>query len=171
MVFTRLFKGKLLKNKHYFARQFNIVYCLKKSHPRPLPSASFPQGFKSLKVLDIWLQEVGAKKHLNGTSKSEQTNTHTDKSIYRKHLPRGPMLWKSGVTIWVLSHFHPNLRFWASSQFEFFVQTFFCCDFFCWNFFFVEKTRFVKKVVDEKSFLVTSHYRHYYHIGWKVCMF
>ena len=46
----------------------------------------------------VW--EVGAKRHINDTSKSEQTDrqtdTHTDtlmdKSTYRKHRPRGPML-------------------------------------------------------------------------------
>ena len=45
--------------------------------------------------MDIRLREVGAKRRLNGTSKSEQTDTQTDrktdrrmdKSTYRKHCP------------------------------------------------------------------------------------
>ena len=79
---------------------------------RPLPNKNvqiwdhffpllLPKDSESLKILDIWLWEVGAKKLLNGTSKSEQTNkqthTHMDKSTYRMHRPRGPMLWKSGI--------------------------------------------------------------------------
>ena len=44
-------------------------------------------------------QEVGAKRLLNGTSKGNrrthgQTDTQMDNSTYRKHQPRGPMLWK-----------------------------------------------------------------------------
>ena len=58
----------------------------------------FPKDSESLKILDIRLREVGAKRQLNGTSKSEQTDRQTDKrtdiSTYRKHRPRGPMLWK-----------------------------------------------------------------------------
>ena len=33
---------------------------------------------ESLKIWDIRFQEVGTERLLNGTSKSEQTNTHTD---------------------------------------------------------------------------------------------
>ena len=55
----------------------------------------FPKDSESLKILDIWLREVGAKRTLNGTSKvNTQTHTHIDKSTYWKHRPRGPMLWK-----------------------------------------------------------------------------
>ena len=59
----------------------------------------FPKDSESLKILDIRLREVGAKRPLNGTSKvNRQTDTHThrhmDKSTYRKHRPKGPMLWK-----------------------------------------------------------------------------
>ena len=58
----------------------------------------FPKDSKSLTILDIPLLEVGAKRCLNGTSKSEQTDRQTDnhsnKLNYRKHRPRGPMLWK-----------------------------------------------------------------------------
>ena len=71
-------------------------------------SLLFPKDSESLKILDIRFQEVGAKRPLNGTSKvnrhtdgqtDRRTHTHTDrrtdKSTYRKHRPRGPMLWKS----------------------------------------------------------------------------
>ena len=59
----------------------------------------FPKDSESLKILDIRLREVGAKRPLNGTSKVNrqtdgQTHTQTDISTYRKHRPRGPMLWK-----------------------------------------------------------------------------
>ena len=59
----------------------------------------FPKDSESLKILDIRLWEVGAKRPLNGTSKvythtDGQTDRQTDISTYRKHRPRGPMLWK-----------------------------------------------------------------------------
>ena len=44
--------------------------------------------------MDIRRWEVGAKRRLNGTS-NRRTNRQTDISTYRKHRPRGPMLWKS----------------------------------------------------------------------------
>ena len=56
-------------------------------------SLLFPKDSKSLKTLGIQLWEVGTKRHLNGTSKvnrhtDTQTDTHVDKSTYRKHRPR-----------------------------------------------------------------------------------
>ena len=59
----------------------------------------FPNDSESLKILDIRLREVGAKRPLNGTSKvngetDTHTHTQTDKSTYRKHRPRGPILGK-----------------------------------------------------------------------------
>ena len=40
----------------------------------------FPKDSESLKIFDIQLREVGAKRPLNGTSKvNRQTNTHTDR--------------------------------------------------------------------------------------------
>ena len=56
---------------------------------RPLPNKNvqmwdqffpllFPKDSEPLKILDIWLREVGAKIPLIGTSKSEQTHTQTD---------------------------------------------------------------------------------------------
>ena len=58
----------------------------------------FPKDSESLKILDIRLQEVGAKKTFKRYLKSEhtekQTDRQTDISTYRKHQNRGPMLWK-----------------------------------------------------------------------------
>ena len=59
----------------------------------------FPKNYESQKFLDIQLREVKAKIPLKGTSKvNRQTDKQTDKnmdiSTYRKHRPRGPMLWK-----------------------------------------------------------------------------
>ena len=59
----------------------------------------FSKDSKSLKILDIRLREVGAKRPLNGTSKVNththtQTDRQTDISTYRKHRPWGLMLWK-----------------------------------------------------------------------------
>ena len=70
-----------------------------------------PKDSESLKILDIQLQEVGAKGPLNGTSKvSRHTDGHTDRrthgqtaiSTYRKHRPRGPMLWKEQCAIYTV---------------------------------------------------------------------
>ena len=49
--------------------------------------------------MEIRLRDVGAKRRLNGTLKvnrhtDTQTHGRTDISTYRKHRPRGPMLWK-----------------------------------------------------------------------------
>ena len=41
----------------------------------------FPKDFEYLKILDIQLWEVGAKKHLNDTSK---VNRHTDTQMDRQ---------------------------------------------------------------------------------------
>ena len=64
----------------------------------------FPKDSESLKILDIRLREVWAKKRLHGTSKvnrqtDKQTDKQTDILIYRKHQPRGPMLWKNIMKI------------------------------------------------------------------------
>ena len=58
-----------------------------------------PKDSENLKSLDIWLQEVGAKRPVNRVRKcdgqtNKQTDTHTDISTYRKNRPRGPILWK-----------------------------------------------------------------------------
>ena len=45
----------------------------------------FPKDSKSLKIFDIRLREVGAKRRLNGTSKvNRQTNTRTDRQTHRQ---------------------------------------------------------------------------------------
>ena len=45
----------------------------------------FPNNFESLKILDIRLREVGAKKTLNGTSKvNRHTDGHTDRRTHRQ---------------------------------------------------------------------------------------
>ena len=41
----------------------------------------FPKDSKSLKILDIRLRKVVAKRHLNGTSK---VNRHTDTQTHRQ---------------------------------------------------------------------------------------
>ena len=65
---------------------------------RPLFPLIFPKDSESLEILDIQLGEVGAKRPLNGTSKvNRHTNTHMDILTWRKHRPRGPMLWKWSV--------------------------------------------------------------------------
>ena len=66
---------------------------------RPFFSLLFPKDSESLKIFDIRLWEKGAKRPLNGASKvnrhrDKQTHTHMAISTYRKHRPRGPMLWK-----------------------------------------------------------------------------
>ena len=63
----------------------------------PFKRLFFPKDSESLKILDIRLREVGAKRQLNDTSKvnthtDTQTDRQTDISTYRKHRPRGPML-------------------------------------------------------------------------------
>ena len=54
-------------------------------------------SFHYLQILDNQLQEMGAKKCLNNTSKvsrrtDRQTDTRTNISTHRKHRPRGTML-------------------------------------------------------------------------------
>ena len=64
-------------------------------------SLLFPKDSESQIFLDIKLWEVGAKRRFNSTLKVNtrknkhthgQTDTNRDKSTYRKHRPRGPML-------------------------------------------------------------------------------
>ena len=66
----------------------------------------FPKDSESLKIFDFRLWEVWAKRPLNSTSKvNRQTHGQTDRqmdiSIYRKHWPRGPMLWKLKIIRWL----------------------------------------------------------------------
>ena len=66
----------------------------------------FPKDFKFKRILDIQLQEVGATRRLNSTPK---VTRQTDKSTYRKHRPKGPMLWKVGTKLFYKKFIH----FWA----------------------------------------------------------
>ena len=66
-----------------------------------------PKDSESLNILDILIWEVGTKIRLNGTSKVNwQADTHMDKLTYRKHWPRGPMLWKN--TFCMSGHLSPT---------------------------------------------------------------
>ena len=94
------------QKKTFFARRFLIFFKQKCSNMRPLLSITFPKDSESLKIFDIRLREVGAKRPLNGTSKVNththtqtdrrtdgqtdgQTDRQTDKSTYRLNRPRG----------------------------------------------------------------------------------
>ena len=52
----------------------------------------FPKDSESLKILDIRLREVNRQ---TDRQTDRRTDRRTDKSTYRKHRPRGPMLWKA----------------------------------------------------------------------------
>ena len=96
-------KGESAKNNfccavildHFQAKQFQTW-----DHFFPL---LIPKDSKSLISLQSVLQEVGAKRCFNGTSKSErrdgqihgQTNTGTNKSTYRLNQLRGLIQWKA----------------------------------------------------------------------------
>ena len=63
------------KKKLFFARRFQTTFKQKCSNLKPLLSITFPKDSKSLKILDIRLREVEAKRRSNGASK---VNTRTD---------------------------------------------------------------------------------------------
>ena len=86
---------------------------------RPLPNKNaqicdhfftllFPKDSKYLKNIGHSTAGSGSKKTFERYLKSEQTDTRTDgqtdKLTYRKHRPRGPMLWKytRAVYFWKL---------------------------------------------------------------------
>ena len=80
-------EGKIRSKTNF--TPFIIESCQIWDHFFPL---LFPQ---SLEMLDIWLQEVGAEKRLNGTSKvNRRTDTQRDISTCRNNRPRGLFLWK-----------------------------------------------------------------------------
>ena len=70
---------------------------------RPLLSITFPQGFRISKNIGHPTSGSGGKKTVKRYLKSEQTHLQTDGSTdrrtdistYRKHRPRGLMLWQS----------------------------------------------------------------------------
>ena len=103
VVSTMFCKAKSAKKTNFFLRgnfrQLSNKNVQMLDHFFPL---LFPKDSESLKIFDIRLQEVGAKRPLNSTSKvNKQTNIRTDSqtdiSTYRKHRPKGPMLWKKIV--------------------------------------------------------------------------
>ena len=65
----------------FFLWQFQTTSKLKISNQRSLLSITFSKDSESLKILDIQLQEVGTKRHLNGTSK---VNTHSNPQTQRR---------------------------------------------------------------------------------------
>ena len=103
-------KAKLSNKKLFFARQF-----------RPLPNKNvqmldhffpllFPKDSEYLKILDIRLWEVGAKRPLTVLQKwtHRQTDGHTDRQpdistySYRKHFEK---LWKYKLSFFLICSF------------------------------------------------------------------
>ena len=94
---------------------------------RPLPNKNiqmldqffpllFPKDFESLKILDIRLWEVGAKRPLNGTSK---VNKHTDRRTYRQtDILTYRKLWKKHTLTLSLPYLYQTLSIWLGIQFR-----------------------------------------------------
>ena len=91
-----------------------LYNCLTETGPQNQQKKLFLRGdFRQFSNKNVHIWEVGAKRHLNGTSKvNRQTDRHTDgqtdrrtdKSTYRLNRPRGPIQWKTkGLTIWFSS--------------------------------------------------------------------
>ena len=96
-------KAKSAKKKLFFAWRFLTIFKQKCSNLTPLLSITFPQGFRSSKNIGLPTSGRRGKKTFKRYLKSEHTDKDTDKhrdrqtniSTYRKHRPRGLMLWKS----------------------------------------------------------------------------
>ena len=91
-----LCKGKSAKNTFFCAEILDHFQAKKIKNVYHFFLLLFPNDSESLKSLQIVLYEVDAKRRLNGTSKSEQTDgrtthTQTEKSTYRLNWPRGPI--------------------------------------------------------------------------------
>ena len=94
-------KNKLKTNKKLFVRGNFTPFISKKIQ---MWDNFFPLLFfmdsEALKIVDIQLREVGAKRRLSGTSQvngqttDKQTDTQTDILTYRKHLPKNPIIWR-----------------------------------------------------------------------------
>ena len=98
-------KGKISKKTNFFLR----------GDLRPLPNKNvqmlnhffpllFPKDSESLKILDIRLQKVGAKRPLNGTSKvNRHTNIQTDRRTFRLIESIGPegRCFENCLKVWV----------------------------------------------------------------------
>ena len=91
-------KAKSAKKQTFFVPQFQTISKLKFSNLRPLLSITFAQGILISKNIGHPTLVSGGKKTFKRYLKSEQTHRQTDRrtdiSTYRKHRPRGPMLWK-----------------------------------------------------------------------------
>ena len=57
------------KKKLFLQRQFYTLYEKKLSNLRPLPSITFPQGFRKLKKFGHWISESGGKKNVKRREK------------------------------------------------------------------------------------------------------
>ena len=125
-------KAKSATKKTFFARRFLKIFKLKCSNVRPLLYITFPQEFWISKNIGHSTSGSGGKKMFKRYLKSEhtkgQTDTQTDRRTdiltYRKHRPRGPMLWKVGnhgiscmISRKLLEFFEKILRkFWESFE-------------------------------------------------------
>ena len=92
-------KAKSAKKNNFFLRG-DLDHILPKNDQfwDQFFQAFFPKDSKSLKILDIRLQEVGAKKASKyttwkGTS-NRHTDTQTDIATTRSNRPSGPIRWK-----------------------------------------------------------------------------
>ena len=88
-------------------RRFQTIFKQKCPYLRPLLSITFPQGLRISKNIGHPTSGSGGEKTVKRYLKSEHTDGHTDGqpdrqtdiSTYRKHRPRGPMLWKASVNV------------------------------------------------------------------------
>ena len=95
VVSTMFCKAKSAKKTFFLRGDFRP---LPNKNVRPLLSITFPQGFRISKNIGHPTSGSWGKKTVKRYLKSEQTDRHTDrrtdKLTYRKHRPKGPMLWK-----------------------------------------------------------------------------
>ena len=86
------------QKKLFFARRFLTIFKQKCSNLRPVLYITFPQGFRIFKNIRHPTSVSGGKNMFKRYLKSEHTDKHTDRQTdiltYRKHRPRGPLLWK-----------------------------------------------------------------------------
>ena len=103
-----VFQERIYQKKSLFVFFMTISdqFCAYKLSLRPLLSITFPQGFQKSKKFGHWTSGNGGKKTFKRYLKKwtdrhtdkqtdKQTDKHMDISTYRKHRPRGPMLWKN----------------------------------------------------------------------------
>ena len=88
---------KKICKKLFSLQQFYTLNEQKLSNLRPLLFIIFPQGFLISKNFGHPTSRSGGKKTFKRYLKNwtdKHTDWRTDKSTYRKHRHRGPMLWK-----------------------------------------------------------------------------